>query len=192
MPGELSQADIAIWHTLAIEQQLADGSIAARPQAPTNFGLYQGEWALANGEFTLHEYHAGDGFYAPNYSRRAGGQAAVPRWVPIAGGIMCLTTMRMCFTEPTKHYQWGWQHISSGQLVGPRQFNFTGHTEDGRDVSWILESDWAELALILWARVQHPQHWQFAGRTWIPQGWTERALAAGYAIPGSSSRQIGY
>jgi len=122
--------------------------------------------------------------------RKAAAALAVPRWTDIDRGALDVTDERLVLATPTGLYSWWYSAFTSAMLVAPRQLNFTGDTADGRNISWILESDWAELALTLWARQyapRHPQRWD-----WLPADWTRRVVLAGHRFPPEfqPSRQI--
>lgn len=210
-PGPFTEADAAIWHTLAINGDLDAGALGNRPSLPSYIRLEHGEKLLAQGPFHLMEHRAvGDGSYAHNSSMfyasgaaghaatvafamgRASGNAkrraqaaadAVPRWVPLGSGTASVTTHRVWFEEPSRLYAWPWEAMTSTRLMAPHQLQFSGNTERGEPVSWILDSDWAELCFTLWARAVYPQHPQFLDHAWIPPGFVERARAAGYDPP---------
>jgi hypothetical protein len=79
-------------------------------------------------------------------------------------------------------FPWAWQHIQSAQLLAPATLHLQGQSDTG-SVSWLIVSDWAELAFVLWALQMHPQHPMLTQMTWVPPGWQQRCVQAGYAPP---------
>ncbi|QCV93874.1 hypothetical protein [Acidipropionibacterium acidipropionici] len=61
---------------------------------------------------------------------------------------------------------WDWQSIDLGQMVQRGQFAMVGNSEQGR-VSYVIESDLAELVFFLWAAHRQPQHPQLYQRVWL-------------------------
>lgn len=209
--AEMSALDAAIWHTVDINQAIDARRLDSRPYLATYFPLLPGEKVLSQGGFTLLDYQSvGDGSYLHNSSyfyasgglgaamtlgfaasraagnsrrRRAALAAATPRWLAIDSGELHVSTHRLCFQSAGSFYGWTYDAIDVAQLAGPEQMHFSGTTEDGRRISWILDSVWAALAFTLWARSRHPHHPQFTGRTWIPAGWADRVRATSYGLP---------
>ncbi|MDF8265170.1 hypothetical protein [Luteipulveratus flavus] len=212
---DLSNLDAAIWHTVDINAALDQGSLHRRPRLATTFPLLDGERVLAQGSFTLYDFlAAGDGTYMHNSSffyargglgaaltlgvaasqiagnsrrKRAAAAAAVPRWTPISSGHLHVTTHRTCFQTAAKFFVWDYGSMTTAQLMASHQMQFTGSTDDGRQVSWIVDSVWAALLFTIWARRCHAQHPQYVSRTWVPQGWYERARASSYGLPRGAS-----
>lgn len=78
--------------------------------------------------------------------------------------------------------QWQWSDLTSATMVGPGSMHLTGRSVNG-EVSWLLESDWSELAFILWALERHPAHPQLLGGGWLPPGWVHWAAFHHHPIP---------
>lgn len=208
----MSNADIAIWHTVDINQRIDSGELAGRAAAPTSFPpqFDTSETMLASGPFSLLEFtSAGDGSYVHQNSaffggggaalafgaaftvgtaignsnrRRAAAQAAAHAWRPVDSGDVTVSTHGFYLRTPRGLLPWGWGAIQEAQLVGPQQVNLSGDSDRGR-VGWIICSDWAELLFTMWARVMHPQHPQFVTRTWIPEGWAGRVQSCNVVLP---------
>ncbi|KNX38860.1 hypothetical protein [Luteipulveratus halotolerans] len=211
----LNNLDAAIWHTIDINAAIDQNNLDSRPVLTTAFPVFDGERVLSQGTFTLYDFRAlGDGTYAHNSGffyasggfgaaltlgaaagRMAGNSrrkreaqaAAIPRWTPIDTGYLHVTTHRACFQTSTNFFTWDYGSMTTVQLVGCTQMQFTGSTDDGRQICWIVDSVWAALLFTIWARRCHVQHPQFVSRVWIPQGWYERARASSYGLPRGSS-----
>ena len=56
-------------------------------------------------------------------------------------------------------------------------------------MSWIIQSDWAELLFVAWAVIRHRRHPQLVTGGWLPPGWVERATQYGY-MPQQQMTQI--
>jgi hypothetical protein len=118
-----------------------------------------------------------------NRAQRAAAAAAVPRWVPIGRGTVFLGPHGFYLHTPQVLF-WDWPSITSATLTGPGIVHLTGNAEDG-PVSWLLQSEYAELLFVIWALGQHPRHPQLAGG-WLPPGWLEHARRCGRA-PGAAA-----
>lgn len=77
---------------------------------------------------------------------------------------------------------WHWNGMTSASMMGPAAVHVTGETISGT-VSWMLQSDWAELVFILWALARHPRHPQLLGHGWLPPGWVEHAKGHNQPLP---------
>lgn len=126
--------------------------------------------------------------------KRAADQAAedaVARWVQIASGTLYTSTYRFyfyTFTPQPQIYPWHWEDVTSAELLGPRSLRFTATSEVG-PVTWMLESDWAELVFVTWALTMHPKHPQLASGSWLPPGWIQHARSWHRQVPGIDSRR---
>jgi hypothetical protein len=120
---------------------------------------------------------------AGNASRRnRAAQDAVPRWLLSDRGLMWVSTAGFYLQTVNGLFPWAWQHIQSAQLLAPATLHLQGQSDTG-SVSWLIVSDWAELAFVLWALQMHPQHPMLTQMTWVPPGWQQRCVQAGYAPP---------
>ncbi|QRY62584.1 hypothetical protein JVX90_19855 [Gordonia sp. PDNC005] len=204
--SRLPQHDIAIWHTTQINSLIDSGRAAELPNLLTPFPVADSGTVLADGTFRLLNFEsAGNGTYvhqsgfvfgtggvglaiaggfalaqAAGNSRRRREAAALaqPQWRQIDAGQLWISTSTLHFSVPSQYYTWTYDSIDSMTLVAPRQAQFSGRSAHG-PITWILESDWAELAFTVWARARHPRHPQFMTRGWIPPGWHDRAHLAG-------------
>lgn len=211
-PVELSQYEIALWHTVAINQSLDYGLRDHVEPTPVAFRTQfaRDERVVGGGPFVLLDYSAtGDGTYlrdggfffatgaaglaitgllaagrAMGNARRrdAAAAAAVPRWRQIEQGVLYVSTAGFYLQTARALLPWSYAAVDAMWLVGPGALNFQGNSDAGR-ISWVLASDWAELTFTLWARLMHPQHPQFTGRSWLPAGWIERARASRFGLP---------
>lgn len=212
MSRTLSSHDTAIWHTIHIGELIDTGQLAQWPGEPAPFVMRQGpgERALATGSFVLYDYvAAGDGSYAHqsgmllatgrnglamtagflaaqsvgNMARRkAAERAATEQWRPIAHGQLWVTEFGFHRASEYGMAAWEYGAVEAAQLVAPGRLWFAGNSTDG-PISWVVESDWAELMLLLWVRSVGIQHPQTVGVGWLPPGWLERVQAAGIALP---------
>ncbi|WNB85526.1 hypothetical protein [Cellulomonas sp. ATA003] len=105
--------------------------------------------------------------------RRAAAEAAVPRWVVDAGGVVFVSTHGFYLDTGHTLQPWAWPHVDSMELAGPGAVHVRGRTAQG-PVSWTLRTDWAELVFVLWCLARHPGHPQLGSGAWIPAGWAER------------------
>jgi hypothetical protein len=207
-----STHDAAVWHTVDIVQAALASRLDERPAIhapfPPRHGV--GERLLAQGDFQLYthtsvgdgSYQHSDGFFfatggvglaltagfavaqaAGNASRRnRAAQDAVPRWLLSDRGLMWVSTAGFYLQTVNGLFPWAWQHIQSAQLLAPATLHLQGQSDTG-SVSWLIVSDWAELAFVLWALQMHPQHPMLTQMTWVPPGWQQRCVQAGYAPP---------
>ncbi|WP_298458746.1 hypothetical protein [uncultured Cellulomonas sp.] len=105
--------------------------------------------------------------------RQAAAEDAVPRWVVDAAGTAFVSTHGVYLDTGHALLPWAWPHVDSMELAAPGAVHLRGRSEQG-PVSWIIRSDWAELAFVLWCLARHPAHPQLASGGWIPAGWPER------------------
>lgn len=208
----LSSHDTAIWHSIHICELIDVGSLESWQSVGTTFVLRNGpdERALVTGPFRLNDYvPVGDGTYTHNSGmmlatgrgglamsagfmavqaagnamrKQAAAAAAQPRWHVIEQGQIWVTQYGFYRATPHGLFAWTYGAIGSAQMVGPGALWMTGDSTNG-PVSWILESDWAELILLLWARAVGIDHPQTSGPGWIPPGWPERVIDAGQQLP---------
>jgi hypothetical protein len=199
-----TQRDEALRYTCHLAALLARGNDLAHltevlaPFPATNAA---DERLWAGGPFVLSEYRAlGDGSWqvntpfvfgtgalgvglvagsliggsvAKSRARRAAQAAAVPRWIPVEQGTLYLSQHGFYLHTP-RVLRWHWAAISGASMVAPATVHFTGASERG-PVSWLLQSDWAELLFASWALTIHPRHPQLVTGQWLPPGWLEHA-----------------
>lgn len=113
------------------------------------------------------------GSIAKSRARRAAQAAAVPRWVPIEHGTLYLSEYGFYLHTPAV-LRWHWSALTGASVVSPATVHFTGDSANG-PVSWLLQSDWAELLFVSWALAIHPRHPQLLTGGWLPQGWLDHA-----------------
>lgn len=207
----MSGHDTAVWHTVRINDLIDRGSIDECPRVTTTFApMDASEHVFAQGPFGLFNFEAmGDGSYVHSSGavfatggaaaafagaftiaqalgnrqrKRVARAAAQPRWRQIDAGSLWVSSHGVHFATAMKYYSWAYSAIDALELISPGTIRFEGRSLNG-PISWVLESDWAELAFTLWARSRHPNHPQFVSRAWVPAGWRERVIAGGYALP---------
>lgn len=209
---QMNDHDYAVWHTLDIMRRIDRGRLHERPPVATTFApqIARDEHGLACGPFRLLGYcTAGDGSYVHNSSTFfawgrgglamtagfAAGQAignasrrsraradAQLAWREIDRGHLWVCDRGFYLDTPGGLFTWEWTAVSSMQLVAPASVQVTGNSTSGQ-IQWIIESDWAELVLTVWAYHCHPNHPQYISGAWIPPGWQERVRATGYSMP---------
>lgn len=113
------------------------------------------------------------GSIAKSRARRAARAAAVPRWVPIEHGNLYVSRLGFHMHTP-RVIRWNWAGMTGAAMVAPGIVHFTGESAKG-PVSWLLQSDWAELVFVSWALAQHPRHPQLVTGEWLPPGWLGHA-----------------
>lgn len=196
--------DTALWHTCEIAAVLAHGRIPPpRQQVVSIFPpqLAPDEQYWAAGPYLLNEELApGDGSYVHDSGyflatgrggltataavaafraagnarrRRRAEEAAVPRWTPIEHGTVYLSAYGFSLHGPGGVSPWGWPSVTAAQMVAPGAVHLLGASVRGQ-VSWILQSDWAELLFVAWALARHRQHPQLITGSWLPPGWLQR------------------
>ena len=196
--------DRALWHTCEIAVDLAHGRVPPPRMRvasifPPQLGVDEQYWAA--GPYTLNEQRAlGDGSYvhdsgyfsatgrgglmatgavaafraAGNARRRHEAErAAIPRWMPIEHGAVYVSRYGIHLHGPGGIFPWHWSAFTAAQMVGPAAVHVLGSSTRG-PVSWILQSDWAELVFVAWAMACHRQHPQLVTGTWLPPGWLQR------------------
>lgn len=120
---------------------------------------------------------------AGNSARRRQARAdLVERWLPIDAGTVFVSNLGLYLATPGGLHVWGWDSITSIQILQPRQISLTGESANG-PIHWLVVSDAAELLFTLWARVRHPAHPQFSSRAWLDRGWFERMASNGEGLP---------
>lgn len=203
--------DSALWHTCEIAVDLAGGTVPQpRLQIaaafPPQLGRDERFWAA--GPFALlEERAAGDGTYLHNGGfffatgpagltataaaaafraagnarrRRAAEQSVIPRWTQIEQGTLYVSPYGVHLQSPRALGAWGWSSITAASMVGPAAMHMFADSAQGQ-VSWILQSDWAELAFVTWALARHRRHPQLLTGAWLPPGWLQ--WCAGQAHP---------
>src|SRR3954447_12327914 len=199
--------DSALWHTCEIAADLSQRRVPEpRLRVVSNFpprlGADERYWAA--GPFALHEQRPfGDGSYthdsgfflatgragltatAAVAAFRAAGNArrrrqaerdAIPRWTQIDCGTVYLSRYGIHLNSPVGVFPWAWSSITAAQMIAPAAVHIFADSTRG-PVSWILQSDWAELFFVAWALTCHPQHPQLVTGTWLPPGWLQRCAA---------------
>ncbi|WP_156096663.1 hypothetical protein [Amycolatopsis jejuensis] len=125
---------------------------------------------------------------ARSRARRNAAAAATPRWVPIENGALYLSEHGFHLYTPQVH-PWSWGGITGAAMVAPAVVHVAGNSKGG-PVSWLLQSDWAELLFVSWAHAVHPRHPQLVTGQWLPPGWVEHARrhrqVPGNALPAGS------
>ena len=107
--------------------------------------------------------------------------AETPQWRVIDSGLVYISILGFYMQTARSILPWPWESIQSGELVGPGMFKFSGESTSGA-VTYIIESDMAELIFTLWSRIVHPVNPQFTSGAWIPTGWADHMEAAGLTI----------
>ncbi|WP_158888674.1 hypothetical protein [Amycolatopsis anabasis] len=113
------------------------------------------------------------GSIAKSRARRAAQMAAIPRWVPIEQGTLYVS-QRGFYLHTPRVMRWHWEAVTSAAMVAPATVHLAGNSDNG-PISWILQSDWAELVFVSWAYTMHPRHPQLITGEWLPPGWMEHA-----------------
>lgn len=197
--------DTALWQTCEIAYDIASRRkpttvIDLDTSFPPSLGPGERLWAA--GQFQLFNYQPiGDGSYihnsgwffatggagllatagfaaaraSGNRSRRdAAAAAAQPRWTPIESGTLMLGSHGLYMHTMNGLWPWGWPAFTSMSMMAAGTLHVDGNSDRG-SVSWILESEWSELAFIMWALHIHPKHPQLRNGEWLPSGWLEYA-----------------
>jgi hypothetical protein len=116
------------------------------------------------------------GSAAGNRNRRdAAARDMIPRWVDIDSGHITIGSRGMYLLSASGLNPWAWEHVTSADMVAPGHLHFAGQTSYG-PISWIVISDWAELAFVGWAAARHPRHRQLLDGSWFPGGWRSPAI----------------
>lgn len=113
------------------------------------------------------------GAIARSRARQQAAAAAVPRWVPIEQGGLYLSAHGFHLYTP-RVLSWHWEAITGAAMVAPAVVHVTGNSKNG-PVSWLFQSEWAELLFVMWANAVHPRHPQLVTGQWLPPGWVEHA-----------------
>ncbi len=204
-----SEHDSAVWHTCDITSRLLAGVLRERPAVASPFPpqLATGELLLVQGGYERSTFRPlGDGSWSRDGSmllatggggialsagvavaraagnRRRAEQAwhdAQPRWVVDERGTLWVSTAGFYLHTPVGLYPWSWDAVRAVTPVGPGVVQLHGRSDAG-EVSWLVTSVWAELVFVLWALAVHPGHPTLQAGGWLPPGWRERCVAAGY------------
>lgn len=202
--------DTALWHACEAAFDLLAGRpplqhsqvLAPFPEA---FAADERFWA--SGPFELAEMRAhGDGSYMQNTGfffatgaaglaataavaatraagnsarRNAAAAALVPRWTTIDHGVVFVSFYGFYLHTPRGVFRWSFDAVTAGEMVGPRLWHLYGDSDNG-PVSWILGSDWAELAFVTWALRKHPRHPQLLEGGWLPPDWLNWCVSQGH------------
>ncbi|MBM7847885.1 hypothetical protein [Arthrobacter roseus] len=198
--------DDALWATAEIGVLLKRGQLHLRVPKAVPFSMQFGgtdERIFAHGPFKLLEWRAPeDGYYMHNSSSfvavgrgalpamvgfaavRAMGNAsrrsraramAQPQWMQIDQGTLNVGNYGFYMHTPHAILAWDFSSVHLASLAGPSSLNIQGQSATG-PVSWVLNSDWAELVFLLWASTCSPTHPQLIGRDWLPEEWLTRAM----------------
>ncbi|MGY1620172.1 hypothetical protein ACI797_25820 [Geodermatophilus sp. SYSU D00691] len=211
MSARWTDRDSALWHTCEIAVDLAQGKtppprLPVTSIFPPQLGVDERYWAA--GPYSLNEQlAAGDGTYmhdsgyflatgrggltataavaaaraAGNARRRRQAElAAIPRWTVIDQGTIYLSRYGVHLHGAGGVSPWDWPSITATQMVGPAAVHILGNSTRG-PVSWVLQSDWAELLFVAWALTCHRGHPQLITGSWLPPGWLQRC--AEYSHP---------
>lgn len=109
-----------------------------------------------------------------NSQRRNAAQADATRmWRPLDQGRIFINIDGFHLLTAGDLVTWDWQSIDLGQMVQRGQFAMVGNSEQGR-VSYVIESDLAELVFFLWAAHRQPQHPQLYQRVWLLPEWLNK------------------
>lgn len=208
--------DTALWHTCEIAVDLVRGVVPPPRQEvqtafPPQLGHDEQFWACGAFEL-LEQRSAGDGSYMHNSGfffatgavglaataafagaralgnssrRQAAEQAAVPRWMPVEAGHVYVSALGLHLHTGSSVLPWAWPAFTAMQMVGPGAVHVLGNSDAG-PVSWVLRSDWAELAFVTWALAHHRRHPQFLNGGWLPPGWLRWASEQNYPVRLSS------
>ena len=191
------QALLYSYHLVARIMRGDDLGAVPEVLAPFPMTMATDERVLATGPFTLFDFRAlGDGSWqvntpfvfgtgavgvglvagsliggsiAKSRARNAAAAAAVPRWVPIDAGMLYASQYGFYLHTP-QVLRWSWSAITGAAVVAPGSVHITGDSRSG-PISWIVQSDWAELLFALWAIAVHPRHPQFVTGDWLPREW---------------------
>ena len=205
-----SHHDAALWYTCEIVYDVLRGAaptpVGGEIQAPFP-PQPPDERFLASGSFTLLDWRAlGDGTYmrkttvvggtgalgifalgatllgsaVGNSARRSQASAAAqPRWVTIASGELLVAEHEFVMVSPQGLWRWRGNAVESADMTGPGHMRMHGTSVNG-PVTWVLQSDWAELVFLLWALRHHPRHPRLLDGGWLPHGWMQHAQRHSY------------
>lgn len=114
-------------------------------------------------------------------SRHRARAEAAHRWRPLDTGTFYVSTRSLYFESWSGVRGWSLGGIETAYMTARSQFRFTGVSDQGNEVHWLVTSAWAELAFALWAltrAVPHPHLLEL-----FPDEWRERARARGLTLP---------
>lgn len=205
-PEAWTARDAALWKTAELAAAAMKNALDSQPTFPVPFAVQFGganEGIYAHGPFRLLELRAdGDGSYVHHSSvLTATGRGAIPlmlgfaaiqamgnaarrnraasqaqlAWQIIAHGTVSVSDYGFYLHTPSAVNPWAWNHIDLAELTGPGQLRIQGQAAHG-PVTWILESDWAELVFVFWSIACNPTSPQFVTRTWLPPEWLAKAF----------------
>jgi hypothetical protein len=116
-------------------------------------------------------------------ARRRAAEAATPMWRPVDQGGVHVSLHGFYLTDGHHGFRrFGWHHIVQASVVEPGCLHFHATTDEG-PADFLLRSDWAELAFVLWALARNPHHPQLLARSWIDPAFPARCQQHGYAPP---------
>lgn len=203
-----TQRDEVLRYTCYLAAMMAGGhDLGQTPEvlAPFPMANADDERLWATGQFVLSDFRAlGDGSWqvstpmvmgtgavglglvagsliggavAKSRARAAAQAASVPRWVPIDHGALYASRYGFYLYTP-QVFRWNWEGMTGASVVAPATLHFTGESTNG-SISWLLQSDYAELLFVTWALSRHPRHPQLVTGGWLPQSWLQHAEAHG-------------
>lgn len=208
--------DSTLFETCAIVTDIAHGRLQSRPTLTHSFVLQFGaqEKLLASGGYGLYWFGSeGDGSYEKrhfigfgsgllgvatlgatsaisaigNSRRKAQARAAAAAdWRPVDQGALHISDHGIYLEGPVGFRAFNWSHITNCDLAGEGDWAFHANTTNG-PAQFRLQSDWAELCMVLWAMARNQNHPRFVGGTWLSQGFLEKCRRMGYQPPGLSS-----
>lgn len=206
--------DDALAFTVAVKDAIENERYEDLPSLPTNFPPEApGERVLLARSFSLSTYRAlGDGSYQAggvfvggtgavgmgliagsligtaigrSAAKQRAAANAVPRWVVDEAGMLHVSTHALYFGSSHGLGRWHWDSLTGVNVIAPGQIQVQGNSRTGT-VNWIIHSEAAELAFVMWALARHPQHPQLVSGTWLPPGW---AAWAAYQRPHAGSQR---
>lgn len=92
----------------------------------------------------------------------------------------CSTSFVLRGQAGTQEVPWG--TITNATLDAVNALTFEIGSR-GRTLRYALNSPFAELAFVMWAHHEFPQHADLLSRRWIPAGWHQRMIAQGIQLP---------
>jgi len=167
----------------ADETYLASGPFSLSIHAAPGDGSYHHDssFFFATGKAGL---AATAGFAAAravgNSRRRAAAQEqTIARWLPRHTGEITVSDRGMYLRNIQDFFAWDWHSIDSAEVVGFNTVILAAPTTAGT-THWLLQSQYAELVFLLWAKVRYPGHPQLVGDAWLPENWAHWATAQGH------------
>jgi hypothetical protein len=204
-----TDADQALLYTCHLAADLLAGRpmrpAPVRAPFPPRYSVE--ETYLASGPFTLSIHAApGDGSYMHDSSfffatgrgglaatagfaavramgnsrRRAQAQEqAIARWLPRHAGEVTVSDHGMYLRNIQDFFAWDWHSIDSAEVVAFNTVILAAPSTQGT-THWLLQSQYAELVFLLWAKTRYPGHPQLQHHAWLPPNWAPWATAQGH------------